>query len=41
MEKRTNSNLFDEFNEMPEVDFAFLEMILIKKVLNEGVSDIS
>ena len=41
MKKRSNSNFFDDFNEMPENDFAFLEVILLKKVLNEGVSDIS
>jgi hypothetical protein len=41
MKKRTNSNFFDEFNEIPEVDFAFLEMALLKGVINEDVSDIS
>ena len=41
MKRRANSNLFDEFKDMPEHDFAFLEVVLLKEALNEGVSDIS
>ena len=41
MKKQFNSKFYDEISEVSEDDFAFLEMILLKKVLNEGVSDIS